>query len=514
MPYIHYHPVYLDLKGRHILIVGAGNVAHEKLVSLCGSGAKITLIAPEIRHKDIARWVGEGNLEYIQRPFDASDVDGHYMIIAATDDPEVNALVFRTGDALQRLTNSVDDPVNCNFIMSAITRRGPMQVAVSSAGCSPALAQRVRNRVMNEILTEEMGQLAEFLGDRRGVVKERLNGYKKKQAFWEYVIDSNVPTLLQWEGVEAANRRFMELLERATTASGNSPLISKPTRLQALWNGIKRRFGMVEEEAPVRPALSRVPNIPVREPGKVFLVGAGPGDPDLITLKGMRALQNADVVLYDRLAHPKLMDHAPATAERIYVGKEVGNEGKGRQRWINEQMLNHALLGKTVVRLKGGDPFVFGRGGEEMIALRNAGVPYEVIPGISSSVAGPAAAGIPVTHRGIATAFGVFAGHESGNKEDLPWVAAAQLPTSVFLMGVERLPLITRRLIEAGRNPETPVAVVSKATLPDQKIVMGTLRNIAERADGVTSPAIIVVGEVVTLSEEFMPLISDLATSA
>lgn len=513
MPYVHYHPVYLDLKGRRVLIVGAGNVAHEKLVSLCGSGARITLIAPEIRHKDIARWVGEGNLEYIQRPFEVSDVDGHYMIIAATDSPEVNALVFKTGDDLQRLTNSVDDPVNCNFIMSAITRRGPMQVAVSSAGCSPALAQRVRNRVMNEILTEEMGQLAEFLGDRRAVVKERLNGYKQKQAFWEYVIDSNVPTLLQWEGVEAANRRFMELLDRAAVANGNSPLIAKPTRLQALWNRLKARFAKAEEE-PVRPSKSPVPNIPVREPGKVFLVGAGPGDPDLITLKGVQALQNADVVLYDRLAHPKLMDHAPATAERIYVGKEVGNEGKGRQRWINEQMLDHALMGKTVVRLKGGDPFVFGRGGEEMVALRNAGVPYEIIPGISSSVAGPAAAGIPVTHRGIATAFGVFAGHESGDKEDLPWAAAALLPTAVFLMGVERLPVIASRLIEAGRNPDTPVAVVSKATLPDQKIVMGSLRTIVDKANGVASPAIIVIGEVVTLSEEFLPLISDLARAA
>jgi len=336
-------------------------------------------------------------------------------------------------------------------------------VAVSSAGASPALAQRVRNRVMSEILTPEVGELAEFLGDRRARVKATLPGYKVRQAFWEKVIDSDVPDFLRAHELERAEKRFSEMLA---------------------------------------DAVSHAPGDFEVKVGKVFLVGAGPGDPELITLKGVRALQRADVVLYDRLVHPQMLDHAPAKAERIYVGKEVGHlkrPGVGRQQEIHDLLVKHATAGRTVVRLKGGDPFVFGRGGEEMLALEAAGIPYEIVPGISSSIAGPAAANIPVTHRGVSTSFAVFAGQEAEDREDVPWDVAARIPTAVFLMGVSRLGHIVKRLIEAGREASTPVAVVSNATLPSQKTIVGTLGNIVELANGLPSPAVIVVGEVVNV---------------
>jgi len=474
VPYTHYHPVYLDLKDRRILIVGGGSIALEKLNSLLSSGARITVVSPEAI-AEIRDWARDGALVWEQRTFEPDDVEPYYMIIAATDDPVLNALVYKCGNDKQRLSNSVDDPINCNFIMSAITRRGPMQVAVSSAGCSPALAQRVRNRVMEEILTAEIGELAEFLGDRRSEVKSRLPGYKVRQAFWERVIDSSVPDILASGDFSGADDLFHEMLTAAVAYAPSDPTVV----------GLSRQHE---------------PSGDYNLLGNVSIVGAGPGDADLITVKGLKALQAADVVLYDRLVHPDLLEHVRSGAERIYVGKEVGHTGKGRQKWINEQLIEHAKLGRKVVRLKGGDPFVFGRGGEELLALRDAGIEAEVIPGISSAVAGPAAAGIPVTHRGVATAFGVFAGHEAEGRDDLPWSAAAKMPTSVFLMGVDRLHHIAERLVSEGRSDQTPVAVISKATCEDQKVVTGVLRDIAQKAAGIPAPAVIVVGDVVSVA--------------
>jgi uroporphyrin-III C-methyltransferase len=230
----------------------------------------------------------------------------------------------------------------------------------------------------------------------------------------------------------------------------------------------------------------------------VHLLGAGPGDPDLITVKALRILQRADVVLYDRLANPALLKETPPHALLIDVGKAPRDPWQTRQEHINALLVEYGKTGKTVVRLKGGDPFVFGRGSEECEALEEAGLPHEVVPGISSCIAAPASAGIPVTHRGVANAFAVFSGHEAKDKEEdgIVWEAAVLIPTAVFLMGVEKLPYIVSKLVEHGRSPETPVAIVSKGTLTSQQSVLGTLADITEKAAGIPSPATIVVGEV------------------
>ncbi len=240
--------------------------------------------------------------------------------------------------------------------------------------------------------------------------------------------------------------------------------------------------------------------------GRVILVGAGPGDPELITLKGLRALQQAHVVLYDRLAHPALLAHAPAQAVRIDVGKAPGKGGTPKQEQINALLIAHAQQGKTVVRLKGGDPFVFGRGGEEMLALRAAGIAVEVIPGISSAIAAPEAAHIPLTHRHVSAAFGVFAAHSAadGDGSGIDWRAAALMPTAVFLMGVETLPVIVAQLMAHGRPPATPAAVIERGTLPEQRVIVATLGTILALCADVRPPAVVVVGDVVDLRSSLL----------
>ena len=237
--------------------------------------------------------------------------------------------------------------------------------------------------------------------------------------------------------------------------------------------------------------------------GHVYLVGAGPGDAGLITVRGVEVLREAQVVLYDRLVNPALLAYAPQDAISEYVGKDLGSPSAPRQEAIHERLIEFARQGKTVVRLKGGDPFVFGRGGEEALALSEAGIPFTVVPGVTSAIAAPAYAGIPVTHRGVANAVAVFAGHvgANGGLEESHWLAAALIPTAVFLMGVERLPLIVENLIRHGRSPETPVAIVSQGTLPDQKVVVGTLESIVSLAEGIKPPAIIVVGDTVSVRD-------------
>ncbi len=242
------------------------------------------------------------------------------------------------------------------------------------------------------------------------------------------------------------------------------------------------------------------------EGGTVYLVGAGPGDPELVTLKAVRCLQRADVVLYDRLVSPLLLTYAPPEAVCEYVGKEHGEDSYARQSAIIDRMIVEARSGKTVVRLKGGDPFVFGRGGEELLALVQAGIRVEVVPGVSAAIAAPASVGIPITFRGVARAFGVFTGHTESGEEVADWQLAARMPTAVFLMSVQRLRCIARSLVQNGRHPETPVAVVQNGTLPEQQVYWGTLRDLMEGEHSFEPPATLVVGEVVRIGQYVAPL--------
>lgn len=455
-----YHPVFLDLAGRKVLVVGGGPIAVEKLQSILHARAVITVVAPEAV-SEIKLWHGQGLLTWVQRAFLDSDIADSFIVYGATQDPQVNSRVSALAQSMNRLANAVDDPSHCNFISPAIGRQGPVQVAVTSAGCSPALAQRLRNRIMREIVTEEVGTLAELLGSWRSEVKKVLPTYQDRKRFWELVLDSDVPSLMA-QGAEGPASRLIDELLRTSSLPD--------------------------------------PGTVARTCGTVYLVGAGPGDPRLLTLWASELLARADVVMYDRLVPQEMLGMAKPDAELIYVGKLVGTPGEERQVEINRLLIAHAREGRMVVRLKGGDPFVFGRGGEEALALAEAGVPYEVVPGVSSVNAAAAMAKVPLTHRHVSASYGVFAGHPSDDEPDsIPWDAAASVGTAVFLMGAERVGFIASQLIAHGRPADTPVAIVSNATTREQSIVTGRLDEYAERPSPIRSPAVIIVGPVASL---------------
>ena len=462
-----FYPAFLNLRGRRCVVVGGGAVAEQKVVGLLEAGARVTVASPDLTWKleDLA---ATGAIEVRRRSYQRGDLEGALLAIAATDDRSVNAAVWAEAEERGILLNAVDDLQHCSFIAPAVHRSGDIAVAISTAGKSPALAVRLRERVAR-LIGQEEAQFLDLLGELRPEVAARVGDPKVRTRLWYQIVDSDAVEYLRRGDVAGARRRIGELVERA--ASG----------------------GVYHPET--------------ERPGIVYLVGAGPGDPGLVTVRGLEALRRADVVVYDRLVHPALVDRAAPWVERIFVGKRA--EGRSmEQDKTNDLLIDLARRWQVVVRLKGGDPFVFGRGAEECEALRRAGVPFEVIPGVSSALAAPAAAGIPVTHRRYASAFAVAAGHECEGESDLDWGALARIPTLVFLMGLRALPNIAARLLAHGAGPDTPAAVIASATLPEQRAVVGTLATIAglARAAGLESPATLVVGQVVRVPERLAEL--------
>ena len=449
------YPVFLDLRGRRAVVIGGGAVAEQKVHGLIAAGAHVTLVSPETTPPlaDLAR---RGAIEIRRRPYRPGDLAGAWLAIAASDDRAVNEAAWAEAERVGVPLNAVDDLEHCSFIAPAIHREGDITVAVSTGGKSPALAVRLRQRIARLVGRAE-ARLCALLGELRPELAGRVPDARARTALWYEIVDSDVIDYVRRGDVEGARRRIEELL-------GPHPLSPSP-------------FG---------------------RGGTVYLVGAGPGDPGLITAQGLELLRSAEVVVYDRLVSPALVAAAPASAERVFVGKHPHETGT-RQQDINALLVDRARRGRTVVRLKGGDPFVFGRGAEECEALRAAGVPFQVIPGVTSATAVPAAAGIPVTHRRVASAFAVVAGHECDGRSDLDWEALARLPTLVVLMGLSALPDIVARLRAQGMAPDTPAAVIASGTLPEQRSVVGTLDDIADlvaRA-GLEPPATVVIGEVV-----------------
>jgi uroporphyrin-III C-methyltransferase/precorrin-2 dehydrogenase/sirohydrochlorin ferrochelatase len=354
------------------------------------------------------------------------------------------------------LLNAVDDVAHCSVIAPAIHRAGDITVAVSTAGKSPALAVRLRDRI-GRLIGRAEARLCDLLGELRPELAERVPDARARAVLWYRIVDSDVIGFVR-RGDTAGARRRIEAL-----AAGRS-------------SG--------------------------RALGVVYLVGAGPGDPGLITTKGLELLRSADVVVYDRLVPAALVAEAPPSAERVFVGKYPHGAGAG-QPDINALLVDRARQGRTVVRLKGGDPFVFGRGAEEREALCAAGVAVQVVPGVTAATAVPAAAGIPVTHRRLASAFAVVTGHECDGRSDLDWQALARMPTLVVLMGLHALPEIARKLLAHGARSDVPTAVIASGTLATQRVVVGTLTTIAALASeaGLEPPATVVVGDVVRVGE-------------
>jgi uroporphyrin-III C-methyltransferase/precorrin-2 dehydrogenase/sirohydrochlorin ferrochelatase len=363
--------------------------------------------------------------------------------------------------------NVVDDPALSTFIFPAIIDRSPVIVAVGSSGQSPVLARRVRQQI-ESLLPARLGALARFVGDRRENVKNTL-APEQRRPFWERIIGGFVGSRVLAGDEQRAGEAFDTALaaahrtDRAAGGEGNA------------------------NEACT---------------GEVYLIGAGPGDPDLLTLRAVQLLQQADVILYDRLVSDAVLDRARRDAERIFVGKETGGDHQQTQRRIHELLVHHARLGRRVARLKGGDPFIFGRGGEEIEVLTEHGIPYVVVPGITAALGAAAAASIPLTHRRLAQSVTFAAGHALDD-ESLDWRSLAQPHhTVVFYMGVAQLSRIVARLLDAGASPHLPAALVERGSLAEQRVARGSIGTIVEiaRERKIAPPAVLIVGEVASLA--------------
>ncbi len=476
-----FYPVFLNLRGRRAVVIGGGAVAEQKVLGLLSAGAHVTVVSPETTPR-LAELAAAGEIDLRRRPYRSGDLAGAWLAIAGTDDRAANAQVWAEAEREGVLLNAVDDLDHCSFIAPAIHREGSITVAVSTSGKSPALAARLRQRVARLVGPAE-ARLCELLGELRPELAARVRDPHVRTALWYRIVDSDVIEFVRRGDMEGARERIEELVDSP------HPLAPSPSR----------RGGTAHSS----PSPQGRGGQGVRT-GTVYLVGAGPGDPGLITAKGLEILRSADVVVYDRLVALSLLAEAPPGAERVFVGKRPhGGSADPAQDEINALLVERARRGLTVVRLKGGDPFVFGRGAEECEALRAAGVPFRVVPGVTSAIAVPAAAGIPVTHRRLASAFAVVTGHECEGVSTLDWEALARVPTLVVLMGLSALPEIIARLLEHGADPDTPAAAIASGTLPAQRVVVATLATLAERVaeEGLEAPVTVVIGEVVQVRE-------------
>ncbi len=478
-----FYPVFLDLRGRRAVVIGGGAVAEQKVLGLLTAGAHVTVVSPEPTPR-LAQLAAAGEIELRRRPYRSGDLAGAWLAIAGTDNRAANARVWAEAEREGVLLNAVDDLDHCSFIAPAIHREGDITVAVSTSGKSPALAARLRQRVARLIGPAD-ARLCALLGELRPELVARVPDPRARTTLWYRIVDSDVIKFVRRGDIEGARRRIEDLVTQPRDIPRLKPGPDTTLPLRA----VPQRAHSSEWEYGT---------------GVVYLVGAGPGDPGLITAKGLEILRSADVVVYDRLVAASLVAEAPPTAERVFAGKRPhGGSTDLAQDEISALLVERARRGLTVVRLKGGDPFVFGRGAEECEALQAAGVPFHVVPGVTSAIAAPAAAGIPVTHRQVASAFAVVTGHECDGVSSLDWEALARVPTLVVLMGLSALPEITARLLEHGVPPDTPAAVIASGTLPAQRTVVGTLATLAAQVaeEGLEPPATVVVGEVVRFRE-------------
>ncbi|MDX1496387.1 MAG: siroheme synthase CysG [Salinisphaeraceae bacterium] len=455
-----YFPAFLDIRDADCLIIGGGVVALRKIELLSRCGARITVLAKEL-HPDVAERVELGELRRLEADYEPGLLDGRSLVVAATDDQGLNRRVAADCKARQLPVNVVDDPQACSFITPSIVDRSPVMIAVSSGGSAPVLARNLRTQLEADIPVA-YGRLAELAAEYRPRVKTAIPDMSQRRHFWEAIFDGPV-----------AEYMFAGRQDLAKQALDDA--------LSAIESG--------DDQLPR---------------GEVYLVGGGPGDPDLLTFRALRLMQKADVVLYDRLVSSAVMDLVRRDADRIDVGKRRSDHTLPQED-INQLLVRLAREGKRVLRLKGGDPFIFGRGGEEIDTLAAEGIPFQVVPGITAASGCAAYAGIPLTHRDFAHSCIFVTGHQKNGELKLNWPElVAPNQTIVFYMGRLSLPIITEQLQKHGLPASHPIALVEEGTLPSQAVVTGTLGDITDKIDPEAAPraTLLIVGEVVKLRDK------------
>jgi uroporphyrin-III C-methyltransferase/precorrin-2 dehydrogenase/sirohydrochlorin ferrochelatase len=453
-----YLPIFYDLSVCPCLVVGAGEIAARKVRQLRKAEASVIVVAPEIC-KELKELAESKEINYISEKFSEELLGDKMLVIAATNDEEVNKKVSELAKAQNIPVNVVDNPDLCSFIMPSIVDRDPVQIAISTGGASPVLARLLRAR-LESLIPASYGRLAQLMARFRGHVKQRYPNMQERRRFWEHILQGPVAEMIYAGQDEAALNALQKTLEK-------------------------------EESV-------------VDKTGEVYLVGAGPGDPDLINFRALRLMQQAEVVLYDRLVAPEIVDLCRKDAERIYVGKKRDQHALPQEE-ISQLLVDLAKQGKRVLRLKGGDPFIFGRGGEEIELLSSENIPFQVIPGITAASGCASYAGIPLTHRDYAHTCVFVAGHLKDGSMDLNWDTLIQpRQTIAVYMGVMGLEVLCRELIARGMSEQMPAALIQQGTTHKQKVYIGNLGNLPDfpKQHDIKPPTMIIIGEVVKCHEK------------
>ena len=450
-----YLPLFIETTGKKCLIVGGGKVASRKLIPILKAKMKVTLISPEVIEEIELNFQKNENLKIIKRKFEPEDIEGQFLIIAATNEKTTNQKIAKLSKDNNILVNMAEDSLSGNTLIPSVVDRDPIKIAVSSGAASPILTRLVKTK-LETVIPYSFSKLADIMMEYRDVVKKNFLKISDRRKFWEAFLDGPVSEMVLSGHIDKAKKALDESLK-------------------------ENKF--------------------LEKTGEVYLVGAGPGDPELLSFKALRLMQKADIVIYDRLVSRPIMNLIRQDAEKIYVGKQRADHAMPQEN-INQLLARLALEGKKVLRLKGGDPFIFGRGGEEIESLIKDDIPFQIVPGITAASGCASYAGIPLTHRDHSQACIFVTGHLRDGTVNLNWeMLAHEKQTLIFYMGMHGSKIICEELIKHGLSDETPAALIVKGTTEDQEVIIGDLKNmpkiIMERK--IVPPTLLIIGDVVKL---------------
>ena len=450
-----YLPLFIETTGKKCLIVGGGKVASRKLIPILKAKMKVTLISPEVIEEIELNFQKNKNLKIIKRKFEPEDIEDQFLIIAATNEKTTNQKIAKLSKDNNILVNMAEDSLSGNTLIPSVVDRDPIKIAVSSGAASPILTRLVKTK-LETVIPYSFSKLADIMMEYRDVVKKNFLKISDRRKFWEVFLDGPVSEMVLSGHIDKAKKALDESLK-------------------------ENKF--------------------LEKTGEVYLVGAGPGDPELLSFKALRLMQKADIVIYDRLVSRPIMNLIRQDAEKIYVGKQRADHAMPQEN-INQLLARLALEGKKVLRLKGGDPFIFGRGGEEIESLIKDDIPFQIVPGITAASGCASYAGIPLTHRDYSQACIFVTGHLRDGTVNLNWeMLAHEKQTLIFYMGMHGSKIICKELIKHGLSDETPAALIVKGTTEDQEVIIGNLKNMPEiiMERKIVPPTLLIIGDVVKL---------------